>query len=640
MVAAVTGHVDVLQKLIDNGADLSIVNGWGNTALMLSSIGRIRQDVVKVLLKAMYGPDYPQAFVALEIAKARSSEDLMSLMNVTGLLQPSQGSSEASLRETVYIEVIGQILRQGGPLLRSHILSSLMSTALYEPDTTMVKALFKNGFGSKQLIVTGQTPLYVAISRQHLGLIDALLQGGADPAMFSSVGARFTPLHLALRIFDNTKWKDTSIITSLLETGRCKLMKGADIHATAFSYALTHFDPWPSHLGRNLIFRMLESIEDIQEDRSDDGSTLMHAAVYHGREDLIAVLRSRGADIDAVDNAGCTPFYLECKRSTELLTSLWMRHANERHIGPDGQSALHMAVSGGRMDVIDYLLDLDLYIDHVDDNGYTPFAWAMILGQEDAALHLLSRGATLPTNKFRRGRQLLHISSSQGMLRITKRLLAGKFDIDARDDMGWTPLALACRKGSPELISVLLNAWANPEASPNNTFDRPLHLALRADNVEQADSAEVARVLIERGGADINARGEQGQTPLHLVAQLGDINLFQLLIDDYCEVQTLDDSGRTALHLCSHPDIASSLITHRCDPNHPDTNGWTPAHYAVASENLPVLRVLLLNGADPYARTKDDGLNVMERIEEVLDGEIKREMEEATKAIKLERKGC
>jgi ankyrin repeat protein len=418
--------------------------------------------------------------------------------------------------------------------------------------------------------------------------------------------------------------KDMSIIASLLETKRCKLMKGAEMYSTAFSYALTHFDPWPSHLGENLIFRMLESIEDINGDRSDDGSTLMHAAVHHGREDVVAVLRSRGADIDAVDNAGCTPFYLECKRSTRLLTSLWMRHANERHIGPDGQSALHMAVSGGKLDVIDYLLDFGLFIDHVDDNGYTPFSWALILGQEDVALHLLSRGATLPTRRFRRGRELLHIVSSQGMLRITKRLLAGAFDIDARDDMGWTPLALACRHGSPELVSALLDARANFEASPNNTLDRPLHLALRAGNVA------VAEVLVERG-ADVTISGKNGQTPLHLVAQLHDVQpLFEMLINNDADARILDDYGRTPLSLCVDQAIASLCMTHGCEPTHEDIHGWTPPHYAVASENLEVLRTLLISYVELGHRTKDDGLNVIERIEEVVDVEMKRKMEEAT----------
>jgi ankyrin repeat protein len=617
MVAAVTGHVDTLQKLIDNGADLTIVNGEGKTALMLTLTAK-RRNVASVLLKAMGGPDYPQDSLALEIAMARTHKDLISLISVAGFFQESQKSIES-----LYSEVVEQILQQGGTLLRSHTLSTLMATALHEADTAMVVALLENGFGPNETLATGQTPLYVAIARQHLGLIDVLLQRGADPAMFSSVGPRYTPLHLALVIFDSAVVQDTSIIDLLLETRRCKLMKGEEMHSTAFSYALAHFDPWPRHLGESLIFRMLESTEDVHGDRSDDGSTLLHTAVNHGRTDVVAVLRSRGADINAVNNANCTSFYLECQRSTRLLTFLWMRHADERCEGPDGQSALHMAVSGGSLEVVDFLLDLDLDIDHVDNNGYTPLAWALILGQEDAALHLLSRGATFPTSRLRRGRELLHISSSIGMLRITKRLLAGIFDIDARDDMGWTPLALACRKGSPELVSTLIDAHANFEASPNNTFDRPLHLALRAGNTA------VAKVLVSRG-VDITTSGDGGQTPLHLVAQLGDVKLFQMLVDHYCDVQALDDAGRTALFLCSDQDIASLLITHGCEPNHEDVHGWTPAHYAVASGNLPVLRVLLLQGVDADARTKDDGVSVIERIEDVVDKEVKRKMEEAT----------
>jgi ankyrin repeat protein len=624
MAAAISGHANVVQALVDHGSDLTVVNGNGNTVLK-SALDQGRPHIVYILLKALGGPDYPQDSLALNMAMAKSTEDVKSLMTSAGLSQPTCSSDDAT-RRFMYSDIIDEILHKGGDVIQPHALSAMMDAALHEGGSIMVASLLSHGFGPSQFLSNGKTPIHVAVAWEDFALVELLLERSADPSIMSRnlEGQKYTPLDQALFNFNSHEMKDTLIIDSLLATRKCKLMAGPDIHSTAFSYVLSHYTTWPNDAGMTMTSTMLAYAEDIHADRSDDGSTLLHAAIYHGRTDIIDVLLCKGANINAADHLGRTPFYLECQRSTRLFRFLLNRTADPHVKGPDGQSSLHVAAGAGKPEIINFLLTLDLDINIEDANGYTPLSWALILGQENAVLHLLYRAAKLPTKKFRRGRTMLHVAASLGMLRFTKLLLANKsveLDVNAKDDMGWTPLALACRKGTKELVSALLNAGAETEASPRNTEDRPLHLALRAGNVD------VAEILLTHG-ADVTVRGEQGQTPLHLAAQLTNSHIIQLLLIHNPEISALDVLGRIPLSLCTNPDTANILIGFGAAVNHVDNQGWTPSHFAVESENLEMFRVLVRNEADVDARTLDDGMSVTERIEWVEDEDVRWEMEE------------
>ena len=88
-----------------------------------------------------------------------------------------------------------------------------------------------------------------------------------------------------------------------------------------------------------------------------------------------------------------------------------------------------------------------------------------------------------------------------------KGLLTKGADVNARSEIGWTPLhRAAANNQNSEVIEVLLRAGADVNARDKNGRT-PLHGA-----AEGNQNPEVIEVLV-RAGADVNARSETGRTP-------------------------------------------------------------------------------------------------------------------------------
>ena len=62
------------------------------------------------------------------------------------------------------------------------------------------------------------------------------------------------------------------------------------------------------------------------------------------------------------------------------------------------------------------------------------------------------------------------------------------------------------------------------------------------------DYVNTARILLKRG-AKVEAKAEQGKTPLHFAASYGDLELVKLLVAAGASIHTRTASGATPLHL-------------------------------------------------------------------------------------------
>ncbi|KAF2796222.1 ankyrin [Melanomma pulvis-pyrius CBS 109.77] len=172
-------------------------------------------------------------------------------------------------------------------------------------------------------------------------------------------------------------------------------------------------------------------------------------------------------------------------------------------------------------------------------------------------------------------------------------LLKKGADVNTRDKQGWKPLHEACALANPKILRMLVDAGADSQATIPGR-DRPLHITLI------------------HTGADITARGSRHRTPLHMCAESDLAYTAYILLANGLSTKGKDQDTWTPLCCCGDK-IAEILVHFGANVNYADKDNWTPLHQTVSCMRRSVVEALLVAGTDVDFRTKDEGLNVMER---------------------------
>jgi ankyrin repeat protein/beta-lactamase regulating signal transducer with metallopeptidase domain len=150
--------------------------------------------------------------------------------------------------------------------------------------------------------------------------------------------------------------------------------------------------------------------------------------------------------------------------------------------------------------------------------------------------------------------------------------------------------------------ALVLTARAETEATSEEPQVKPtksLHQAAADGDIEQVKS------LISKG-ADVNAKDEDGQVPLHLAARHGNKAVVELLLDRGAVVNVNKKlvpplPGAAPLHEAvryGHKDVAEVLIASGADVNALTKPGDTVLYCAAASGHEELAKLLIANGAD------------------------------------------
>ncbi|MEG4057047.1 MULTISPECIES: ankyrin repeat domain-containing protein [unclassified Microcoleus] len=136
-----------------------------------------------------------------------------------------------------------------------------------------------------------------------------------------------------------------------------------------------------------------------------------------------------------------------------------------------------------------------------------------------------------------------------------------------------------------------------------NTIRHYLDLGISANSrigsqnlLHFAGSKEVAELLIAKG-ADVNAKGTHGGTPLHSAAMSDRIKVAQTLIAKGADINAWTGSqyfDGTPLFFARSPEMAKLLIAKGADVNAKNKNGLTPLHTA---RSKAIAKILLAAGA-------------------------------------------
>ena len=356
--------------------------------------------------------------------------------------------------------------------------------------------------------------------------------------------------------------------------------------------------------GRSPLHTLLDCREDVSKDNLNHG---------------VRLLLERGANVNAPDMTHETPLHLIMRQNDSSdITRILLEHGADPNLrNDDGEAPLHVLSEPHIPDrdlrrSADCILSAKLLLEQGadvnsrDKDRVTPLLLAMRLGTSDLARILLEHDAD-PDSESQHGNTPLHIllGSSKAhrdppfvqyhdpdyIIAASQLLLERGANVNSRDKDHETPLLLAVRYESPDLVRFLLKHGADPNLE-NKDGKTPLHRLLGPRNRDDyplftpanhypADYVHVvAQSLLERG-ADVNARDKCHKTPL-------------LLAVPY-----------------ESPDLVCFLLEHGAKPNMEDSEGNTPLHTLLlerdndSKNDVLILRLLLKHGADAGARNKE-----------------------------------
>jgi len=340
--------------------------------------------------------------------------------------------------------------------------------------------------------------------------------------------------------------------------------------------------------------------------RDWDDNTLLHKASHFAYPEIVQLLLSHGADINALYK-GQTPLHFAASTN-----AAWVK-ANKPSVDLPTHKQAQQAV-------INLLLSQGADLNAYDEQGETPLHLAARLGNADTVALLLGLGADVNSvtaaahegESPHEGRTpLLLVARHSKNPKLLHFLLSKGANPNAKDKMpGYTALhyiaATPClddpikNKMLVESAKVLLAHGANPNLTVTLKQNQTaLHLAAANNHVD------IAEALLAKG-ADVNAKTEKGATPMSIAARQGAMDMVSCLLKYGVDMV----ASRALFHAAAckeTTEVMALLLKQGADINLPDPQGFTALFSAIHAGSFPNVKFLLDHGADtrlhPAGRT-------------------------------------
>ena len=199
--------------------------------------------------------------------------------------------------------------------------------------------------------------------------------------------------------------------------------------------------------------------------RADDGTTALYLAAQNGHSAVVAVLESRGADLEAKrSNSGATPLHAAAQEGhLEVLKALLGHGVAHEPRLRTGETPLHLASGKGHWRVLEALIETGPDLEAQQEQGHTPLHVAALEGQLNTVNTLVKANANIRATT-EEGSTPMHLAARVGRSTVARALvIGGASDANARNKFGETPLfcAVAFDRCSPKVVRVLVDAGAD-----------------------------------------------------------------------------------------------------------------------------------------------------------------------------------
>ena len=218
-----------------------------------------------------------------------------------------------------------------------------------------------------------------------------------------------------------------------------------------------------------------------------DGTTALHWASYRDDVEIVELLLDAGADVDATNDLGATPLWTAGQNgSAVMVRRLLTAGANPNLALLAGETPLMVAARAGAPDVVDLLLTHGAEVDAHGARGQTALMWAVAQHHPAVVDVLLAHGADIrarsdvwsqmmavpPHGQPEYNRQTPHggntalmFAARVGDVASARQLVEAGANVDDTDARGVSATALAAHAGFGDLVELLLENGADPNAA-------------------------------------------------------------------------------------------------------------------------------------------------------------------------------
>uniref|UniRef100_A0A8C9ZU57 Ankyrin repeat domain 52a n=1 Tax=Sander lucioperca TaxID=283035 RepID=A0A8C9ZU57_SANLU len=516
--AASQAFSSCLEHLLDNGADPSMVNSKGYSAVHYAAYHGNKQNLELLLemsFNALGDIESSIPVSPLHLAADKGHWQALRVLTETAAYVDMQ---DAAGRSVLYLAA------QKGYARCVEVLLAQGASCLLNDNRLM------------------WTPIHVAASNGHSDCLRMMIEYGEEGDL-TNVADKFgqTPLMLAVLA------GHTDCVHYLLEKGALPDAKDKRSSTALHRGAVLGHDDCVTAL---LEHKASALCRDIQ------GRTPLHYAASRGHTDILASLVQAAVATDPqdklLDNKQYTPFHWAAYKGHEDCLEVLLEFKTFIHEEGNPFTPLHCALMNGHSGAAERLLDSAgvHMINTRDAKGRTPLH-AAAFAEDVAGLQLVLRHGTEINAVDNSGCSALMVAADKGHSGTVAILLhRAKADLTLLDENKNTALHLACSKAHEMCALLILGEIHSPTLinATNSALQMPLHLAARNG------LATVVQALLSRG-ATVLAVDEEGHTPALACAPNKDVaDCLALILSTMKPFPQRDPSSCS----CSSPTVSPS----------------------------------------------------------------------------------
>uniref|UniRef100_A0A8C7YS93 Transient receptor potential cation channel, subfamily A, member 1b n=1 Tax=Oryzias sinensis TaxID=183150 RepID=A0A8C7YS93_9TELE len=411
----------------------------------------------------------------------------------------------------------------------------------------------------------GHFPMHAAAFAGAKKAMEVILKAGEEHGHPAAVHINYldksnsSPLHLAVR------GGNIDAIRLCIATG-AKIDQQQNDRSTPLHLACTQ--------GATEVVKLMLSTVDQVEDfiNLTDGAcqTPLHRATIFDHSELAEYLISLGADLNSCDCKGNTPLLLATSCGAwKCVALLLSKGANVNLKDKCGCNFLHLAIHQpkGLKNIPEEVLQrnsVKALLSCEDNEGCTPLHYACRLGIHDSVKNMLGLSGQIGLAcKSKDKKSALHFAAQYGRINTCQRLLETITDsrlLNEGDERGLTPLHLASKEGHTKVVQLLLRkgalfhsdykGWSCLHHAASEGYTQTMAILLSA-NLKLLDKTD-----------------EDGNTALHIAARAGHVAAVRLMLVKGAEL-VLNKNHTSFLHEAvqnGRKDVVNAVVdSDRCD---------------------------------------------------------------------------